>query len=59
LAARRVTVFAIFSVLVVHVSMHGAVLNSAAFQRFGYKDGIPTPEGGIIALKPALRPWMA
>jgi predicted amidohydrolase YtcJ len=39
-------------VLVVHVSMHGAVLNSAAFAKFGYTDGMPTPEGGIIARKP-------
>jgi predicted amidohydrolase YtcJ len=39
-------------VLVVHVSMHGAVLNSAAFEKFGYKDGMKTPEGGIIARKP-------
>ena len=39
-------------VLIVHVSMHGAVLNSAAFEKFGYKDGMKTPEGGIIARKP-------
>jgi predicted amidohydrolase YtcJ len=39
-------------VLVVHVSMHGAVLNSAAFEKFGYKDGMKTPEGGVIARKP-------
>ena len=32
--------------------MHGAVLNSAAFEKFGYKDGMKTPEGGIIARKP-------
>ena len=30
-------------VAVIHVSMHGAVLNSAAFSKFGYKDGMPTP----------------
>lgn len=39
-------------VAVVHVSMHGAVLNSKAFTKFGYKDGMPTPEGGIILRKP-------
>jgi predicted amidohydrolase YtcJ len=39
-------------VLVVHVSMHGAVLNSAAFEKFGLKDGMKTPEGGVIARKP-------
>jgi predicted amidohydrolase YtcJ len=39
-------------VLVVHVSMHGAVLNSAAFEKFGYKDGMQTPTGGVIARKP-------
>jgi predicted amidohydrolase YtcJ len=38
--------------LVVHVSMHGAVMNSAAMEKFGYKDGMPTPAGGVIARKP-------
>ena len=38
-------------VAVVHVSMHGAVLNSAAFAKFGYKDGMPTPAGGVILRK--------
>lgn len=39
-------------VAVVHVSMHGAVLNSAAFVKYGYKDGMPTPAGGVILRKP-------
>jgi predicted amidohydrolase YtcJ len=39
-------------VVVVHVSMHGAVLNSPGFARYGYKDGMPTPEGGVILRKP-------
>ena len=39
-------------VMIIHVSAHGAVLNSAAFAKFGYKDGMPTPEGGVIARKP-------
>lgn len=39
-------------VVVIHVSSHGAVLNSPAFAKFGYKDGMPTPEGGVIARKP-------
>ncbi|WP_199555368.1 amidohydrolase [Sandaracinobacteroides hominis] len=38
-------------VVVIHVSMHGAVLNSAAFSQFGYKDGMPTPPGGVILRK--------
>ncbi len=38
-------------VVVVHVSMHGAVLNSKAFEKFGFKDGMPTPDGGIILRK--------
>ncbi len=38
-------------VAVIHVSMHGAVLNSAAFSKFGYKDGMPTPAGGVILRK--------
>jgi len=42
-------------VLIVHVSMHGAVLNSAAFEKFGYKDGMKTPEGGIITRKPGIQ----
>ncbi len=38
-------------VAVIHVSMHGAVLNSAAFSKFGYKDGMPTPAGGVMLRK--------
>jgi hypothetical protein len=36
---------------IVHVSMHGAVVNSKAMEKFGYKDGMPTPEGGVILRK--------
>ena len=36
-------------VLVGHVSMHGAVLNSKAFEKFGYKDGMPTPAGTVAS----------
>ncbi len=32
---------------VIHVSMHGAVINSKAMEKFGYKDGMPTPAGGV------------
>lgn len=39
-------------VAVIHVSMHGAVLNSKAFDKFGYKDGMETPAGGVILRKP-------
>jgi predicted amidohydrolase YtcJ len=39
-------------VAVIHVSMHGAVLNSKAFEQYGYKDGMPTPAGGVILRKP-------
>jgi predicted amidohydrolase YtcJ len=39
-------------IVVVHVSMHGAVLNSAGFKKFGYTDGMKTPPAGIIARKP-------
>lgn len=38
-------------VMIIHVSMHGAVLNSAAFDKYGYKDGMPTPAGGVILRK--------
>jgi predicted amidohydrolase YtcJ len=33
---------------VIHVSMHGAVINSKAMAKFGYTDGMATPPGGII-----------
>ena len=39
-------------VVVVHTTMHGALLNSAAFAKYGYKDGMPTPPGGVIVRKP-------
>ncbi len=38
---------------VIHVSMHGAVINSKAMAKFGYKDGMPTPKGGVILRKGA------
>ena len=37
---------------IIHVSMHGAVINSKAMELFGYKDGMPTPAGGVILRKP-------
>lgn len=37
---------------VIHVSMHGAVINSKAMALYGYTDGMPTPAGGIILRKP-------
>lgn len=39
-------------VIVQHVSMHGAVLNSAALAKFGISAATPTPPGGIIGRKP-------
>ena len=41
-----------YPVVVLHVSGHGAVLNSLAFTMYGYKDGMPTPAGGVINRKP-------
>lgn len=38
-------------VLVGHVSMHGAVLNSAAFKKYGISAATKTPAGGIIVRK--------
>ncbi len=38
-------------VLVGHVSMHGAVLNSAAMRRFGITADTVTPPGGVIVRK--------
>lgn len=39
-------------VLVGHVSMHGAVLNSVALKKFGYDANYVTPPGGIVVRKP-------
>lgn len=39
-------------VILIHVSGHGAVLNSAAFDYFGIDAGTETPPGGIIARLP-------
>lgn len=39
-------------VLVGHVSMHGAVLNSAALKKWGISAATKTPAGGIIVRKP-------
>ncbi|MGB2625527.1 MAG: amidohydrolase [Candidatus Acidiferrum sp.] len=38
-------------VIVGHVSMHGAVLNSAAMKKYGYSAATKTPPGGIILRK--------
>ena len=38
--------------IVGHVSMHGAVLNSAAMKKFGISAATQTPEGGVILRKP-------
>lgn len=35
-------------VLVMHVSLHGAVLNSAAFAKYGISAATETPPGGVI-----------
>lgn len=39
-------------VIVLHVSTHGAVLNSAALRKFGISAATKTPPGGVIARKP-------
>jgi predicted amidohydrolase YtcJ len=39
-------------VLVGHVSMHGAVMNSAALARFGISAETQTPAGGVIVRRP-------
>ncbi|HYL26322.1 MAG TPA: amidohydrolase [Candidatus Nitrosotalea sp.] len=39
-------------VLLVHVSAHGCLLNSAALEIVGINAGTPTPAGGVIARKP-------
>ena len=45
-------------VIVGHVSMHGAVLNSLALKKYGITAGTKTPPGGIIVRKPGTdEPW--
>jgi len=39
-------------VMVQHVSLHGAVLNSAALRKFKITADTPTPKGGVILRKP-------
>ena len=39
-------------VMLIHSSMHGALLNSAAFATIGYDANTPTPQGGVIVRKP-------
>jgi hypothetical protein len=39
-------------VVVGHVSMHGAVLNSAALKKYGVSAATRTPAGGVIVRKP-------
>lgn len=39
-------------VMVMHVSLHGAVLNSKALELYGYSEKTETPPGGIIVRKP-------
>jgi len=39
-------------VMLLHVSLHGAVLNSAALASAGITADTPTPEGGVIARMP-------
>jgi len=38
--------------MVIHVSGHGAVLNSAGFKKFNITAKTPTPPGGVILRKP-------
>jgi predicted amidohydrolase YtcJ len=45
-------------VVVGHVSMHGAVMNSLALKQFGFSAATRTPPGGIIVRKPGTNePW--
>jgi predicted amidohydrolase YtcJ len=39
-------------VIVMHVSGHGAVLNSLALEKFGISEVTPTPSGGVIGRMP-------
>lgn len=39
-------------VMLIHISNHGAVLNSAAFKKMNISAATPTPPGGVILRKP-------
>ena len=39
-------------VMVIHVSLHGAVINSMALKQFNFSDKTVTPPGGVIVRKP-------
>ena len=39
-------------VVAIHISGHGAVLNSAAMKKFGFSSATKTPPGGVILRKP-------
>lgn len=39
-------------IMVLHFSLHGAVLNSKAMEKFGISDKTVTPPGGVIVRKP-------
>jgi hypothetical protein len=39
-------------VMVQHVSLHGAVFNSIALEKYGITKDTPTPKGGVILRKP-------
>ena len=43
-------------VVLIHVSLHGAVLNSAAFRAAGIDASTPTPPGGVTLRKPGGEP---
>lgn len=42
-------------VMVIHVSLHGAVLNSKALELYGISEKTETPPGGIIVRKPGTK----
>jgi predicted amidohydrolase YtcJ len=43
-------------VVLTHVSMHGAILNSGAFRAVGIDASTPTPKGGVMLRKPGGEP---
>lgn len=49
------TEFADLRVAVVHVSMHGGVVNGRVLAEHGYLDGVPDPAGGTIVRIPGTR----
>lgn len=53
--AGKDTAFPEQPVMVLHVSLHGAVLNSASMKKYNFTAATEVPPGGIIVRKPGIK----